>query len=125
LLGGNKISDLSPLAGLTNLMRLWLHDNIINGVAPLAGLKSLQTLNLNGNNIADISPLAGLANLRELELSDNNISDVSTLVENSVLSAGDYLALANNPLSSSSVNIYIPQLEAMGVEVHYPPFSDI
>jgi Leucine-rich repeat (LRR) protein len=52
-----------------------------------------------------------------LDLSYNNISDISPLVENSGLSLGDTVDLSNNPLSATSVNVYIPQLEARGVTV--------
>jgi len=41
------------------------------------------------------------------------------LVENEGLGAGDGVYLYGNPLSSDSVNIYIPQLEARGVDVGY------
>jgi len=32
---------------------------------------------------------------------------------------GDIVDLSNNPLSTTSVNVYIPQLEARGVIVEY------
>ena len=69
--------------------------------------------------ISDISALAGLNNLEHLELQGNNISDISPLVENSGLSRGDVVWLDNNPLSNTSVNDYISQLEARGVTVHH------
>jgi len=39
------------------------------------------------------------------------------LVENSGLSVGDDVVLRNNPLSTDSLNVYIPQLEQRGVKV--------
>jgi len=39
------------------------------------------------------------------------------LVDNEGLSEWDWVLLTDNPLSSDSVNIYIPQLEARGVTV--------
>jgi hypothetical protein len=50
---------------------------------------------------------------------ENNISDISPLVENSGISAGDFVGLSGNPLSTDSINVYIPQLEARGVIVDY------
>ena len=93
----NNISDISPLASLTNLMELILHDN----------------------NISDISPLVGLINLEVIDLHGSNISDISPLVENSGLSEGDTVDLIWNPLSTTSLNVYIPQLKARGVDVTY------
>ncbi len=113
----NNISDISPLASLTNLQELFLTSNNISDLSPLASLTNLETLDLTGNNISDLSPLAGLTNLECLELWYNNISDISPLVENSELSEGDTVDLRDNPLSTASVNIYIPQLEQRGVSV--------
>jgi Leucine-rich repeat (LRR) protein len=76
-------------------------------------------LNIRGNQISDISALAGLSNLEWLFLADNNISDISSLVQNSGLSDGDTVDLSGNPLSTTSINVYIPQLEARGVIVEY------
>jgi hypothetical protein len=41
------------------------------------------------------------------------------LVENAGLGTGDTVDLELNPLSSDSITIYIPQLEARGVTVLY------
>jgi predicted secreted protein len=40
-------------------------------------------------------------------------------VENSQLSQGDTVNLTNNPLGTTSVNVYIPQLEEERVDVKY------
>ncbi len=113
------ISDLTGLEYCVNLWSLILDRNNISHISALAGLTNLQELYLGGNNISDISYLAGLTNLQELHLQSNNISDISPLVENSGLSAGDFVDLSGNPLSTESVNVYIPQLEARGVTVEY------
>ena len=52
-LGGNKIVDLSPLSGMTNLTWLYLGGNQISDLNPLAGLTNLTTLDLAGNQISD------------------------------------------------------------------------
>ena len=115
----NNISDISPLAGLINLEDLDLVGNNISDISALAGLTNLQYLYLVGNNISDISALAGLTNLNMLSLVDNNISDISPLVENSGLSDGATVSLSGNPLSTTSIDVYIPQLEERGVDVTY------
>jgi Leucine-rich repeat (LRR) protein len=115
----NNISEISALASLTNLMSLGLEVNNVSDISPLASLINLSGLHLTSNNISDISALAGLTNLYNLSLRDNNISDISPLVENSGLSEGDIVDLGDNPLSTMSVNVYIPQLEARGVIVTY------
>jgi Leucine-rich repeat (LRR) protein len=115
----NNISDISVLTDLINLQALIVSNNNISDTSALAGLTNLQTLLLMNNSISDISPLAGLTNLQELWLAENNISDISALVENTWLSDGDFVDLSGNPLSATSVNIYIPQLEERGATVTY------
>ncbi|MFC1846572.1 leucine-rich repeat domain-containing protein [Chloroflexota bacterium] len=116
---GNNISDISPLASLTKLGELNLGGNNISDISPLDGLTNLEGLFLHENNISDISSLQNLTNLRILHLSINNVSDISPLIENSGLSAGDTMDLSKNPLSTTSLNVYIPQLKARGVDVTY------
>ena len=96
----NRITDLGPLAGLTNMRRIWARGNLISDLSPLAGL-TLDHLQISGNpvsdlsplagqvwlatfyaedtQISDLSPLAGLTRLRILDLQDNYISDISSL----------------------------------------------
>jgi hypothetical protein len=115
----NQISDLDPLANLTSLTVLGVSYNQISDIEGLAGLNNLEQLRLYGNQLRDVSTIADLSNLDYLDLGANQISDVSPLVDNEGLSGGDQVYLNGNPLSSDSVNIYIPQLEARGVEVFY------
>jgi Leucine-rich repeat (LRR) protein len=115
----NNISDISPLASLANLEQLYLGSNNISDISPLASLTNLTYIELYNNNISDISPLVGFLSLRELYLQDNNISDISPLLANSGLLEGGTVYLRGNPLSTASINDYIPQLEARGVNVVY------
>jgi len=50
-LQSNNISNLIPLAGLTNLTNLYLHNNNITDLTPLAGLTDLEELYLQDNPI--------------------------------------------------------------------------
>ncbi|MYC59758.1 MAG: hypothetical protein F4X09_06125 [Gammaproteobacteria bacterium] len=76
---GNDIGDISPLSELINLEYLKLDRNKIEDISPLSGLVSLNNLILSFNDITDISALSGLNNLRELWLDGNDISDISPL----------------------------------------------
>ena len=70
LTGNMDITDLSPLAGLTNLQTLEVPvsgENVGIDLTPLSGLTKLRTLR-TGSNVTDLSPLAGLTELRELDL---------------------------------------------------------
>ncbi len=69
-------------------------------------------------HLNDISFLSNLLSLSFINLRINDISDIKTLVTNSGLNNGDIVNLTYNPLSDTSKNIYIPQLEARGVTVN-------
>ena len=116
-LESNQISDISPLSGLTSLQGLFLGTNQISDISPLSNITNLKGLRLEHNQVSDISPLSSLTKLYELHLAYNQISDVSPLVQNTGLSEGDRIDLRSNPLSADSLNMYIPQLEARGVNV--------
>ena len=81
-LGGEiSVTDLTPLAGLSELRELQLSHGDIRDISPLAGLVKLQVLRLHYNEISDVSVLRGLADLRDLFLSGNPIADISPLAD--------------------------------------------
>ena len=114
----SPITDISALAGLTNLKELSINYSSITDISALAGLTNLTELDLTVNTISDVSPLAGLTNLTELDLQGNNITDISALAGLTNLKR---LYLWNNPLNVSSINDYIPALQARGVTVGFDP----
>jgi len=96
-LAGDDLSDLTPLASLTNLEVVYLsrdlhalwrnhpehgpadpHRNITD-LTPLAGLHALRELRLNRCRVSDIGPIAGLTNLEVLELGYNPLGSLTPL----------------------------------------------
>jgi len=77
---GTQITEISALAGLTNLLQLNLSENQVTDISPLAGLINLEELHVWVNQITDISPLVGLSNLERLRLGRNQITDISPLL---------------------------------------------
>jgi Leucine-rich repeat (LRR) protein len=105
----NNLTDLTPLAGLTDLVWLDLerngngtgkHKTRTHGlvdISPLAGLVNLQRLDLDYNgDLTDISPLAGMVNMVELDLNHTDVSDISVLANMTVL---EQLDLKHTPVS--------------------------
>ncbi|WP_089718941.1 leucine-rich repeat domain-containing protein, partial [Candidatus Entotheonella palauensis] len=74
-----KVTDLAPLATLTNLTSLDLGSTKVNDVSPLAALINLTSLDLGSTNVRDVSPLAALINLKSLDLGSTKVNDVSPL----------------------------------------------
>ncbi len=113
----NQISDISLLAGLSNLFWLDLGNNQISDISPVAGMTTLVWLHLNNNQISHLTSLAGLTNLTGLSLENNEISDIQPLVNNPGLAEYDIVWLNGNALNQTSANVYIPALQARGVNV--------
>jgi hypothetical protein len=82
-------------------------------------MEQLGGLDAEQSGISDLTGLEYATHLRRLILGNNQISDIKPLVDNEGISEGDEVDLYENPLSSASVNTYIPQLEARGVIVDY------
>jgi hypothetical protein len=114
--GNDVISDVSPLAGLTNLETLILRYNSISDVSALSGLTNVEHLHLEWNRITDISALSGMTSLSEANLQYNDFSDISALAGLTRLS---FLDIRGNPLNADACAVYIPQIIANnpGVEI--------
>jgi len=114
-----EISNIDGIEYCENIENINLRTNQITDISGLADLTQIYRINLWTNQITDISSLAGLTNLNELYLGGNQISDVSPLVQNQGIGSGDKIVISLNPLSETSLNDYIPQLIARGVEITY------
>jgi Leucine-rich repeat (LRR) protein len=137
---GPAITNVAPLARLTNLTELHIQNHAIRDIKPLARLRRLTQLTLNGYRgggpIRDFSPLCNLAQLERLVLCSNKISDISALkcLErlawldlriNEIRDIEPLLALpklrhlnpCKNPLSEHARKEQIPQLRKQGVRV--------
>jgi hypothetical protein len=75
----NQISDITPLAELTQLKGLFLGSNQIVDISILSGLLQLENLVLGSNKIVDVSPLAGLTQLKRLKLAKNPIQNFESI----------------------------------------------
>ena len=109
-LWGNNILDISTVAGLTNLTSLYLGVNHISNISVVADLTALIDLGLESNTISDLSPLAELTNLRWLNLGSNTISEMSVLVGLMQLT---WLNLGSNNVFDISALVGLTQLKTL------------
>ena len=117
-LSDNRISDLTPLANLTQLRYLPLRDNAISDLTPLANLTQLQALSLDRNQkISDLTPLANLEELKELSFSENRVSDLTPLAN---LTKLKWMHLAHNQISDLTPLANLDELKEL-----YIGFNDI
>lgn len=120
----NTIRDISGLENCTGLTTLILCYNDITDISPLAHLTQLNNLWISNNvDLVDISPLAGLPNLDILKLSNCRISDIGALAGNTAFNCSeDWIALDGNQLDltpgSDDMN-NIEYLLNQGVNIFY------
>ncbi len=74
-----KVSDLSPLSGLSNLKELYCGSTEVNDLRPLCALSNLKKLDCDSTQISDLSPLSKLNNLQKLYCSQTEVNDLSPL----------------------------------------------
>ena len=108
-----SLTDISPLAGLTQLTTLYLGGNRIVDITPLAGLYNLTVLDISGNRISDITPLAGPSNLRSLGLFHNQISDITPLASMTQLTS---LSIGSNNINDINALAALTNLTFLGIE---------
>ena len=105
LYGNQKVADISPLAGLTNLTDLILSRNRIVDVSPLAGLTKLQTLTLDQNRIADFEPISSLReNLNHYRGGNQNADPIVKFRDNNLRRAV-LEALGKDPNSADPIKV--------------------
>ncbi|MFN0035091.1 MAG: COR domain-containing protein [Saprospiraceae bacterium] len=75
-----QVSDLSPLANLTNLNTLFCDSTQVSDLSPLANLTNLNSLSCDSTQVSDLSPLANLTNLNTLYCYSTQVSDLSPIL---------------------------------------------
>ena len=118
----NQISDLSPIAGLTNLRELRLDKNPVSDLSPLKSLKSLISLGFDRTQtrISDLSPLAGLINLEGISFSHGDVSDLSPIA--GLINLRTFHAV-DNPISDLSPFAGLTKLEL--ITIYSAKLSDL
>jgi internalin A len=84
-LGPGDYSDVSPLAGLTQLESLRASISRVKDITPLSGMVKLDRLDLGRTLVEDISPLANMKSLTELQLDDTPVENLAPLAKASKL----------------------------------------
>jgi hypothetical protein len=109
-----SLGDMTPFAHLTNLTELKISYCSIDDLRPLKNLTKLISLEMHFTGISDISVLKGLTNLEHLNLANNNISDISAL-EN--LTKLQYLYLSGNDIKDFSPLLNLTNLKFTDIDL--------
>ncbi len=99
--GEVRISDLSPIAGLINLVDFAASQNDIKDISALANLGNLEKLELYDNFIEDIRVLENFKNLVDVNLCANRISDLGVFKSSALVQITD-LNLSQNRIKDIS-----------------------
>jgi Leucine-rich repeat (LRR) protein len=114
------LADLQGLTGMKRLRLLWAGDTFVSDLTPLAGLTELEDLDLHGTPIGEesITHLAGLRALRRLDLQGTNISDaaVATLEQ---LSNLETLNLYRTKISNAGLERLSKLSKLRDIDVRY------
>jgi len=111
-LASSDITNLDGIEFCIHAKTMDLSDNRITDISPLFGLSQLEELNLSDNQIQNIDTLSNLTNLKTVNLSNNQIEDISPLFELEFLT---YVDLTGNEVDAEQLK----QLKESGVEVDY------
>jgi len=104
---------------LTALQSLYIDGNRVADLTPLAGLKSLQILSAKENRWSDLTPLSGLTSWRALYLDKNQVTDLTPLVamvqpdRQPIKGVTPFwvVSLRGNPLSEIARSRDLPELQ--------------
>ncbi|EAE8436910.1 LPXTG cell wall anchor domain-containing protein, partial [Listeria monocytogenes] len=91
-IGTNQISDINAVKDLTKLKMLNVGSNQISDISVLNNLSQLNSLFLNNNQLGneDMEVIGGLTNLTTLFLSQNHITDIRPLASLSKMDSADF-----------------------------------
>lgn len=79
-LSNTNVSDLTPIAGLKNLKRLYIYnDEKVTDISALKDLTQLTILDISETKVTDITSLATLENLERLDISKTDIINISAI----------------------------------------------
>ncbi|MBR6460135.1 MAG: Ig-like domain-containing protein, partial [Actinomycetaceae bacterium] len=76
---GTRLTDISQLANIPTLKKIYLKGNNISNISALKKLKNLERIDLKKNKISNLAPLAGLRKVENIDLSYNKITSVTAL----------------------------------------------
>jgi hypothetical protein len=102
ILISRPVTDISPVAGLTNLIQIQVGDGDVSDLTPLANLINLETLWSQRNRVTDITPILGLTGLRILNLYQS-LEPIASVAGIGTLTGLEFVDLSENPVLTTGV----------------------
>ena len=73
------VTDLDPIAQLTQLRELNIYRTNVIDLTPIAQLTQLSKLDISGTGVFDLTPIAQLTQLKELRIRNTGVTDLTPL----------------------------------------------
>ena len=73
------VTDLDPIAQLTQLRELNIYRTNVIDLTPIAQLTQLSKLDISGTGVFDLTPIAQLTQLKELRIKNTGVTDLTPL----------------------------------------------
>ena len=73
------VTDLDPIAQLTQLRELNIYRTNVIDLTPIAQLTQLSKLDISGTGVVDLTPIAQLTQLKELRIRNTGVTDLTPL----------------------------------------------
>lgn len=108
------VTDLTPLASMSQLTLLDVWDNNVSSLSSITGLTQLEALIVGGNPITDVTPLSQFTSLKELALPNSSLTDLSVLAP---LTQLEFVDIGQNPIQDYSALNHLPNLKAAHLDV--------
>jgi Leucine-rich repeat (LRR) protein len=98
-ISGTHVDDLTPIRNLTRLENLVISKTLVHSLDPLRHAINLKSLDVSHTSISDLSPLSAFPSLERINISNTLVEDLSPLT--SLILLRD-IRLANTPVMDIS-----------------------
>ena len=111
-LGKGDLTDLTPLATLSQVVSLRATGNQVADITPLARMVHMDRLDLSHSVVSDITTIGQMADLTELSLDDTTVNDISPLAK---LTKLEHLSIRNTGVKDLKPLLGAKKLKSLDV----------
>lgn len=107
-LSHTQISDLTPLATMTNIQDLYLDRTRVADLTPLVAMIEIHSLALDNTRVTDLTPLAGMTEMINLWVTNTQVADLTPLT---AMTSMQYLDLSKTRVTDLSPLVAMTEME--------------
>ena len=111
-LGKGDLTDLTPLATLSQVVSLRATGNQVADITPLARMVHMDRLDLSHSVVSDITTIGQMTDLTELSLDDTTVNDIAPLAK---LTKLEHLSIRNTGVKDLKPLLGLKKLKSLDV----------